>query len=72
MTNTSTNKLTFTVVKPGGLFYGNVVVPETGKAQPFKGALFQKGTNGAGYFLGTNASGRVWIGPGEKARKVES
>jgi hypothetical protein len=63
VTNASTNKLTFTVVKPSGLFNGTVVVPETGKKQSFKGALFQKGTNASGYFLSTNASGRVQMVP---------
>lgn len=61
--NESANKLTLSVSKSSGSFSGSVTPPTGGKAVSFKGALLQKQTNGFGFFLGTNASGRVSIGP---------
>jgi hypothetical protein len=56
------NKLILTIVQPTGLFKGTVVAPGTSRSVPFKGALFQKGNYGGGFFLGTDQSGRVWLG----------
>jgi hypothetical protein len=61
--NESTNKLTLSASKSSGTFSGSATPPTGGKAVSFKGALLQKQTNGFGFFLGTNASGRVSIGP---------
>jgi cyclophilin family peptidyl-prolyl cis-trans isomerase len=61
--NESPNKLTLSASKSSGTFSGSVTPPTGGKAVSFKGALLQKQTNGFGFFLGTNASGRVSIGP---------
>lgn len=63
VTNLSTNKLTVTITPATGLFGGSLVHPVTGKAIPFKGALLENANGGGGYFLGTNASGRVQFGP---------
>ena len=57
--NQGTNKLTLTLSKSSGTFSGSVTPPTGGKAIAFKGALLQKQTNGAGFLLGTNLSGRV-------------
>lgn len=57
--NQSSNKLTLTFSKSSGTFSGSVTPPMGGKAIAFKGAVLQKQTNGAGFFLGTNRSGRV-------------
>lgn len=59
--NESTNKLTLSASKPSGLFNGSAMPPAGGKAVSFKGAVLRKQTNGFGFFLGTNASGRVSI-----------
>jgi hypothetical protein len=59
--NLATNKMTLTVSLPTGLFSGSVTAPGATRSTPFKGALFQKADFGAGFFLGTNQSGRVWL-----------
>jgi hypothetical protein len=59
--NESTNKLSLNASKSKGSFTGSVTPPTGGKAVAFKGAVLQKQTNGFGFFLGTNASGRVSI-----------
>jgi hypothetical protein len=61
--NTSSNKLTFKVVLPSGAFNGNVTEAGTTRSVPFKGVLLQNQNVGCGYFLGTNQSGRVFLGP---------
>jgi hypothetical protein len=60
----STNKLfKMTFTTSTGLFSGSVPNPEGAKlkALSFKGAVLQKQTNGFGFFLGTNQSGRVML-----------
>ncbi len=60
-----TNKLSLTILRPSGLFRGSVEAPENGGTISYKGALFQNGDFGSGYFLHTNLSGPVWFGPRE-------
>jgi hypothetical protein len=60
---TSTNKMSLTILSSSGLFTGSVVNPETKKMIPIHGAVLQKQNIGAGYFLGTNESGAVFLGP---------
>ena len=55
----STNKLTLTIAPASGLISGSFTDPASGKAVAFKGAVVETERSGAGYFLGTNASGRV-------------
>jgi hypothetical protein len=55
----STNKLTLTIAPASGLMSGSFTDPVTGKAVAFKGAVVETERSGAGYFLGTNSSGRV-------------
>jgi hypothetical protein len=57
--NTSSNKLTMTVVLPSGKFTGNVTPPGMNNSIPIQGAVFQNTATAYGYFLGTNASGSV-------------
>lgn len=57
--NQGTNKLSLSASKSSGLFSGSATPPGGGKAVSFKGAVLQKQTNGFGFFLGTNASGRI-------------
>jgi hypothetical protein len=45
------------------LFQGSVINPATGKPIAVKGALLQKQNLGFGYFLGTNQTGSVFLGP---------
>lgn len=61
--NRSSNKLTVKLSKRTGLFNGSVVPPGGGKAISFNGVLLQKQNSGAGFFLGTNQSGNVILGP---------
>ncbi len=59
--NQGANKLSLSISKSSGTFSGSVTPPGGGKAVSFKGALLQKQNVGSGFFLGTNASGRVSI-----------
>ncbi len=62
VTDASTNRLGLVISQSTGLFRGTVIDPETGRPLLFKGAVLQDGNFAAGYFLRTNASGRVWFG----------
>ncbi|HXG47100.1 MAG TPA: hypothetical protein VNO52_05715 [Methylomirabilota bacterium] len=57
LTNLDTNALTFSLIPASGLFKGNAIEPGTGRKLTFKGAIFQGGNFGHGYFLSTNQSG---------------
>ena len=59
--NQGANKLSLSVSKSSGTFGGSVTPPDGGKPVSFKGALLQKQNVGSGFFLGTNASGRVLL-----------
>ncbi len=63
VTNQDPNKLSLSLNKSSGLMSGSVTPPPAGsKSIAFKGAVLQKQTNAFGFFLGTNASGRVSLG----------
>ena len=62
VTNQDANNLSFSINSGNGLVSGSVTPPAGGKPFAFKGAILQKGTNAAGFFLGTNASGSVRLG----------
>ena len=51
-----------TITKTTGLFAGSLKPPGLTTALPFKGAVLQKQNVAAGFFLGTNESGRVSLG----------
>jgi hypothetical protein len=55
------NRLVMSLNRASGLMSGSVTPPGATRAIPFKGAVLQKQNRGTGYFLGTNASGRVSI-----------
>lgn len=59
--NQGANKLSLSISSGSGLMSGSATPPAGGKAVSFKGVVLQKQTNAAGYFLGTNASGRVQL-----------
>jgi cyclophilin family peptidyl-prolyl cis-trans isomerase len=63
VTNMDTNKLSLSLSKSSGLMSGSATPPAPAGAKKvsFKGAVLQKQNRGAGYFLGTNATGRVSI-----------
>jgi len=63
VTTASTNGLVLSINKATGLFKGSVVDPTSRRRLKFSGALIQKELAGRGYFLGTNQSGRVYLGP---------
>jgi hypothetical protein len=60
---TSSGKLSLSISTTSGLFKGSVVNPATKKTIPISGAVLQKQNIGAGYFLGTNEIGGVYLGP---------
>lgn len=61
--NSPQHRLVFSFTLPTGLFKGNFTPTNGTKATVFNGAVLQKSTNGFGYFLGTNESGRVTFQP---------
>jgi hypothetical protein len=61
--NLGNSKLTFSFTTPSGAFTGGLASPPTARPIPFSGAVLQKGNMAAGLFLGTNQTGRIWIGP---------
>jgi hypothetical protein len=63
VTNLDANKLSLTFATTSGFFHGAVTDPASLKSIPFNGALLQKQTNGSGFFLNGNESGRVILTP---------
>jgi hypothetical protein len=63
VTNLSGHKLSLNFTLQSGLFAGSVQIPGTTRSNSFKGIVLQDRPAGFGYFLGTNQSGRVWLGP---------
>lgn len=63
VTSLSANRLNLSITTSSGLFSGSIVDPVTGRTLTLNGALLQKPDLGAGFFLGTNQSGSVLIGP---------
>jgi hypothetical protein len=61
VSNASPNQLTLTLSPATGLFKGSFLDTGTVRTVAFRGAVLQKSTNGAGFFLGTNQSGRVLL-----------
>lgn len=55
-------KLSLTLAVSSGALRGNFTHPQTGKSTPVKGVLLQKQNVGAGFFPGTNQSGRAFLG----------
>jgi lysyl endopeptidase len=60
--NQSGNKLTMSFATPTGLFKGTATSPN-GQKVSYRGAAFQKVNRAYGYFLGTDQSGSVVVGP---------
>ncbi len=63
LVNPPGSKLSLNITVASGLFRGNTINPETGRLFPFQGALFENDNTGAGFFLGTNLSGQVFLTP---------
>lgn len=61
VSNASPNKLTMTISPTTGLFQGSFFDTGVVRTVNFSGVLLQKSAIGAGFFLGTNQSGRVLI-----------
>jgi hypothetical protein len=57
--NLSSNRLSLALSLVTGEFTGTVAIPDSARLATFRGAVLQKQNQGAGYFLGTNQSGRV-------------
>jgi hypothetical protein len=60
--NQSGNKLTMTFTVANGLFKGTATSPD-GQNVSYRGAAFQKVNRANGYFLGSDQSGSVVVGP---------
>jgi hypothetical protein len=60
--NQSGNKLTVSFATATGLFKGTATSPD-GQKVSYRGAAFQKVSRAYGYFLGTDQSGSVVVGP---------
>jgi len=61
VTNASPNQLTVTISLETGLFKGSFLDSGVDRTVNFSGALLQKSTNGAGFFLGPDQAGRVLL-----------
>jgi hypothetical protein len=61
VSNASSNKLTVIISLSSGLFQGTFLDTGASRTVSFSGALLQKSTSGAGFFLGTDQAGRVQI-----------
>ena len=61
ITNAGPNVLAVSVTLGTGRFKGRFVDPTSERPAAFTGVLLQKSVDGVGCFLGTNASGQVWI-----------
>lgn len=59
---TCTNKLTLSFTPSSGLFRGSLRRAQAPKTVSFSGVVLQNETNGSGFLLGTNQSGRVILG----------
>jgi hypothetical protein len=60
---TLTNHLSLSINPASGLFQGSFYNYSNRLTVPFYGALLPGQTNGTGYFVATNQSGRVYFGP---------
>ncbi len=58
----NSNRLALALNVKTGRIGGGFLDPETGKRRAIKGVLLRKSNAGAGYFLGTNQSGAVYLG----------
>ena len=63
VTNLDSNRLSLSFTTTSGLFRGSVLDPATRSTIPFSGVILQKQTNGLGFFLHSNQSGRVLVIP---------
>jgi len=61
VSNASSNRVSVTISLTSGLFQGTFFDPGVNRTVGFSGALLQKSTSGAGFFLGPNQAGRVRI-----------
>jgi len=61
--NQGTNPMAITLNTNSGLLSGWFKVPGAARTNQFNGVLLQEQIVGDGYFLGTNASGRVLLIP---------
>jgi hypothetical protein len=63
VTTLSGPKLTLSITTSSGIFRGTFVDPDSNKPEPFQGVLFQESNVGIGYFLGSDRSGEIRLGP---------
>ncbi|HXJ55432.1 MAG TPA: peptidylprolyl isomerase [Verrucomicrobiae bacterium] len=59
VTNQSTNRLSLSIAKADGSISGSVTPPASTRSLLLRGVVLQKSNVAAGFFLGTNVSGRV-------------
>jgi hypothetical protein len=63
VTDLNGNKLTLTFSLTSGTFTGRIVPPGSSKSLLFRGVVLQNQNVAAGFFLGTDQSGQVLLGP---------
>lgn len=63
VSNLESNRLTLSFARSSGLFSGRATDPSGSRTFRFNGAVLQKRDLAAGFFLGTNQSGSVWLQP---------
>jgi hypothetical protein len=63
VSNLDSNGLTLSFSASSGRFNGRATAPSGGRTFGFSGVVLQKRNLGAGFFLGTNQTGSVWVVP---------
>jgi hypothetical protein len=58
-----THKFKMSISKSSGSFSGSVMPPGATRPIALKGVVLQKGKTASGFFVNTNQSGRVSLGP---------
>lgn len=56
-------QMALTIAPANGRFHGHFTHPDVDTVRLFRGVLLQNQKSGAGYFLGTNQGGSVYLGP---------
>jgi hypothetical protein len=63
VTGGATNRLVMSLSTANGLMSGSFLHPDTKRSIILKGVVLQSQNAGFGYFLGTNQSGFIYLGP---------
>jgi hypothetical protein len=61
--NLGTNRLSLTLSLSSGTFSGTIMAPGASRTINLNGVVLQKQNRGGGFFLGTNQTGQIYLGP---------